>query len=415
MWNLFISSSGIRRREAEKAVAKTKMSEFLDLWDVKERKLLSIYLGVLSFFWGISIATALWTNDWSMWTFGTNILSGILFASLFAGFVFTRRFWGKGIVPARRIIINMLKIAVVFSIISVMIFSITVGFDFEDASEDTPSEPVSNVEKIVILNVLFIGFFIAVLVAFLGYLVIGMGFVGAVVMFEVGLTPVLIRRIRGITTSEERESRFLEWFMLIPDNLDTGTLSLDRPVKEEAFPWSRFYHAISWQIMISLLIAVTLSLNPFIKDAIDPSQILSILTNANIIVSLIILPTLLYLRLNVSIEGPVREFKIYKGFQSRLIRTFFAAGTIILILRLAVKEVTSLDFLLSFAGYAAMSVSIIIFFTWIYYNFFEDYAAFRVAERIPELVKGEDQGDEERDSLAEGEGADAPGKDSPET
>ena len=370
-------------------MTKSKVSEFLDLWDGKERKLLYIYLGVLFFFWGVAIATAIWTDDWSMWTFGNNILSAVLFASLFAGFVYTRRFWGKGIVPARRIIKMMLKLSVVVGLIVSIIFTILMIYYPEEAFDEDPSVQISNVEWFAMMVVLFIMGYLVGFLAFLFYLVVAMGFVGAVVMFEVGLTPVLIRRIKGITTSEDREARVLAWFLLIPENLDTGTLSVARPVKEKAFPWSRFYHAISWQIMVSLLIAVSLSLNPFIKDTIDPSQILSLLTNANIIVPLIILPSLIYLRLRVRIEGPAKEFRVYKGMQSRLIRTFFAAGTIIIILRLAVKEVTSQDFLLSFAGYAAISVSIIVFFTWVYYNFFEDFAAFRVAERIPGLMKGE--------------------------
>ncbi len=370
-------------------MAKTKVSEFLDLWDVKERKLLYIFLGALSFFWGVAIATAIWTNDWSVWTFGTNILSGVLFASFFAGFVFTRRFWGKGIVPARRMINMMLKLSVVVGLIVMMILTIAFAYYPEEAFDEDPQEQFSNGEWFGMMIVTFLMGFIVGFLAFLFYLVVAMGFVGAVVMFEVGLTPVLIRRIRGITTSEEREARILAWFLLIPENLDTGTLSVARPVKEEVFPWSRFYHAISWQIMISLLIAISLSLNPFIKDTIDPSQILSLLTNANIIVPLIILPSLMYLRLKVRIEGPAKEFRVYKGMQSRLIRTFFAAGTIIIILRLAVKEVTSQGFLLSFAGYAAISVSIIVFFTWIYYNFFENCAAFKVVERVPGLVRGE--------------------------
>ncbi|MCK4971588.1 MAG: hypothetical protein KAS77_13720 [Thermoplasmata archaeon] len=408
-------------------MAKSRISEFLDLWNVKERKLLYIYLGILFFFWGVAIATALWTNDWSAWTFGSNVLSGVLFASLFAGFVFTRRFWGKGIVPARRMINMMLKLSVVVGLILMMIFTILMAYYPQEAFDEDPSEPFSNAEWFGMMVALFILGFLAGFLAFLFYLVVAMGFVGALVMFEVGVTPVVIRRVRGITTSEERESRILAWFLLIPENLDTGTLSAARPVEEKAFPWSRFYHAISWQIMISLLIAVSLSLNPFIKDTIDPSQILSLLTNANIIVPLIILPSLIYLRLKVRIEGPAKEFRVYKGMQSRLIRTFFAAGTIIIILRLAVKEVTSQDFLLSFAGYAAISVSIIVFFTWIYYNFFENFAAFRVAERIPELMKGEEEGDEKRDEdgkgdmdedrdiPAEGKGTGSPGKDSLET
>jgi hypothetical protein len=181
----------------------------------------------------------------------------------------------------------------------------------------------------------------------------------------------------------------LAWFFLIPENLDTGTLSATQPVKEDVFPWSRFYHAISWQIMISLIIALSLSLNPFVPETINPSQILNLLNNANMIVPAIVLPALLYLRLKVRIEGPVTDFWVYKGIQSRLIRTFFAFGTIIIILRLAVEDVTSQDFLLSFAGFAVLSASIIVFFTWLYYNYFEEYAAFKVIERVPELVGGE--------------------------
>ncbi len=368
-------------------MAKTRLSEFLDLWDVKERKLLYIFMGVLFFFWGINILIAYVTNDWSVWTFGNNMLSGILFASFFAGFVFTRRFWNQGIVPARRIIIMLLKLSLIVGLFTVMIFSFFLAYYPEEAFGEDPPDQLSDLEWIGMMIVMF---FIGVLFGFVGLLfmmVVGMGFVGAVTMFGVGLTPVAIRRVEGITASDEMEAGILAWFLLIPENLDTGTLSVTRPVKEDVFPWPRFYHAISWQIMISLIIALSLSLNPFVPETISPSQILNLLTNANIIVPLIILPALLYLRLRVRIEGPVKDFRVYKGIQSRLIRTFFAIGTIIIILRLAVEDVTSQDFLLSFAGYAIISVSIIVFFTWLYYNFFENFAAFRVAERVPGLLK----------------------------
>jgi hypothetical protein len=384
-------------------VAKTRLSEFLDLWDVKERKLLYIFLGVLCFFWSISIVTAIRTNDWSIWTFGTNILSGVLFASFVAGFVFTRRFWSQGIVPKRRIIINMLKLSLIVGLIVMLIMAIYLAYNPQVIFDESSSEPLSNGERIAMLIVVFLGGTLAGFLALLFYLVVAMGFVGAVVMFWVGLTPVLIRRIKGITKSEETEARFLAWFLLIPENLDTETLSATRPVKEEVFPWSRFYHAISWQSMISLIIALSLSLNPFVPETINPSQILNLLTNANIIVPLIMLPTLIYLRLRVRIDGPVKDYRVYKGMQSRLIRTFFAVGTIIIILRLAVEDVTSQDFLLSFAGYAALRVSIIVFFTWIYYNNFENFAAFRVAERIPGILKVEDVEDGEVDEPKEDE------------
>lgn len=389
------------------------MPRFIDLWDVKERKLLYIYLSVLSIFWAISILTAYWTNDWSVWVFGSNILGGILFASFFVGFVFTRKFWNRGIIPARRMIKIMSKLSVVVGLIVMIIFITLMAYYPQEAFDESPDVQFSSVEWFAMMIVIFIGGVLAGFLAFLFYLVVAMGFVGAVVMAEVGLTPVLIRRIKGITKSEDREARFLAWFFLIPENLDTGTLSVARPVKEEAFPWSRFYHAISWQIMISLLIALSLSLNPFIKDTIDPSQILSLLTNANIIVPLIILPSLLYLRLRITIEGPAKEFWVYKGMQSRLIRTFFAAGTIIIILRLAVKEVTSQDFLLSFAGFAGLSVSIIVFFTWIYYNFFEDFAAFRVAERVPELLVEAEANEVKEDEIEDAGQPPAPSEEEP--
>jgi len=371
------------------------MAEFRDLWSVKERKLLYIYLGVLFFFWAFDIAQAVVTDDWSLWTFGNNMLSAVLFTSFFVGFVFTHRFWNQGIVPARRIIITLLKLSLIVGLFAVIIFSLLVAYNPEEAFPDDDSEELSDLEWSVMMILIF---FMGLLFGFIGFLfmlVVGMGFVGAVVMFEVGLTPVMIRRVRGITESDDIDARILAWFLLIPENLDTGTLSITRPVKEDVFPKSRFYHAISWQIMISLIIALSLSLNPFVPESISPSQILNLLTNANIIVPLIILPALLYLRLRVRIEGPVKDFRVYKGIQSRLLRTFFAFGTIIIILRLALEDVTSQDFLLSFAGYAFISGGIIVFFTWLYYNFFEDYAAFKVIERVPGLVKGEVDGVEE--------------------
>ncbi len=370
-------------------MAKTRLSEFLDLWSVKERRLLYIYLGILFFIWAVDIIQAIVTNDWSLWTFGNNMLSGILFASFFVGFVFTRRFWNQGIVPARRIIIMLLKLSLIVGLFVVMIFSLILAYYPEEAFGEDEFDELSDVELIGMMIVMFFMGFLFGFVGLLFMMVVGMGFVGAVVMFEVGLTPVMIRRVRGITTSDDIEAGILAWFLLIPENLDTGTLSVTRPVKEDVFPKSRFYHAISWQIMISLIIALSLSLNPFVPETISPSQILNLLTNANIIVPLIILPALLYLRLRVRIEGPVKDFRVYKGIQSRLLRTFFAFGTIIIILRLAMEDVTSQDFLISFAGYAFISGGIIVFFTWLYYNFFEEYAAFKVIERVPGLVKGE--------------------------
>ena len=370
-------------------MAKTRLSEFRDLWSVKERKLLYIYLGVLFFFWAFDIAQAVVTDDWSLWTFGNNMLSAVLFTSFFVGFVFTRRFWNQGIIPARRIIITLLKLSLIVGLFAVIIFSLIVAFNPEEAFDDDEFDELSDMEWTGMMIVMFFMGFLFGFVGLLFMLVVGMGFVGAVVMFEVGLTPVMIRRVRGITESDDIDARILAWFLLIPENLDTGTLSITRPVKEDVFPKSRFYHAISWQIMISLIIALSLSLNPFVPESISPSQILSLLTNANIIVPLIILPALLYLRLRVRIEGPVKDFRVYRGIQSRLLRTFFAFGTIIIILRLALEDVTSQDFLISFAGYAFISGGIIVFFTWLYYNFFEDYAAFKVVERVPGLVRGE--------------------------
>ncbi|MCK5254192.1 MAG: hypothetical protein KAQ96_14635, partial [Thermoplasmata archaeon] len=301
-----------------------------------------------------------------------------------------RMFWGKGIMSFRRMFKQMLKGSLVFAIVFLAIIWLLLlyGDEADLAEEGAPA--LEGYEIAIALVVMYIGlYFVGILIFLVGY-VMCMGLVGIVYLLTVGFAPPFLRRVRNLTAGDRWYGGVLEWLFFIPDNLDTGTLSATAPVVEKEFPWARFKRAVAWQMIFALLIAVLVSLNPFLLEAVSIETLFTVMENAYIFVPMLFLPVLVVLRLRVKIEGPVKDFYIYVGIRTRLVRTFLAIGTLVLFIRLALKDLDPEMLLLRMTGYFFMAIILISTFTWLYFNIVENQLAFKVIERAPWLVDGEE-------------------------
>jgi hypothetical protein len=261
-------------------------------------------------------------------------------------------------------------------------------------------ETLTTGEWIGMTTVLFIGAFLAVLLSFVLAMVFLFGFIGVIYLFMAGLAPLLLRWIRRITMRGHLKARTLGWLLLIPEHLDTGTLQVKAVKPEDEFPWGRFQRAFLWQVFFGLMIAVYVSLNPFFLRGAEIEELFNLMSNGFAIVSILVLPWFITLRLDARIEGPVRDFKVYEGIRSRMLRTFLAIGTIMIFLRFALEDLSPEKLLVNFAQYTIIIVLFTLLITYIYFNFFENDLAAKVVERLPWMEEDESE-EPEAESSAE--------------
>ena len=207
--------------------------------------------------------------------------------------------------------------------------------------------------------------------------------VGVIYLFDAGVVPVLIRWVKRITGRDHLGARALGWLLLIPDNLDTGTLTVDTPKEETTFPWDRFKLVVFWQLVSGLIIATYLNFNPFILDSLGPEQLFNLVNNALGIIPLLVIPWFVILRLNVRIDGPVKDFTLYGGIRSRMLRTFLVIGSLLIFIRITIEEIGVGEVLLNFTAYIISLALFSVLFSFVYFNFFENELAKRVVKRLP--------------------------------
>lgn len=370
-------------------MARSYFSRGLDLWDENEWRYIVLFLA----FWTALNAYAVWeawdSGDWGLTTFGYDLLVAFIWATFLMGAFFLRIFRGEAIVPFRYLLRKMTLAALVFGVVLVIIFRVAMMLAlFDDPEVD--DLPVG-VAMVTILIIVFIGGFLAGLLSLLLGYVMCMGLVGVIYLLSVGMVPPFMRRVRNLTGGDRWYGGVISWLFFIPDNLDTSTLHATMPVREEAFPWARFRRAVGWQVLFALLVAILVSLNPFLLDAVSLDTLFNIMDNAHIIVPMIFLPAMVFLRLQARIEAPIKDFQIYIGIRKRLVRTFLAIGTVVIFIRMAIKDLDPFMLLAHLFLYSIISITLIATFTFLYFNYFENRLAQKVVERAPWLVQdGED-------------------------
>ena len=368
------------------------LSRVLDLWEAKERRLLYLFFGILFFLWSGVIFGAVVTGDWSFIPLVERLIGVINFTCFMMVIFLVGKFKGLGVISFRA----MWRFILYASLVSALIVTVVFIMDVEGVidvgmSEEDFTEASSNGELALIFVVLFL-VFIGIIFIISGVVtLIMMGFVGVLYLFMVGLVPLDLRWVKRITMRGHLKARALAWVLLIPEHLDTGTLTIRRPEREKKFPWRRFWFAMAWMMAFNILVAVYVSLNPFFLRSASLEELIGFMTSGYIIVPIVVIPWLTIERLDARIEGPVKDFRLYEGIRSRLVRTFLTLGTLMIFIRFALEDISMDRILFNFGGYIAFSFLLIFAITFIYFNYFEYELARTIADRLPGLNR-EDEG-----------------------
>jgi hypothetical protein len=364
------------------------------LWTREEWWHIVLFLALWAFLSSGAILRAYRDGSWGVTTFGYDLMVAFIWATFLMGIFFVRMFWGRGIISPKRMLDVTWRGSLVFGLVFVVLIYLGMLYSQEnDVSGGGVQLPEGGELAWALVGIYFGGVLAGLVIVLFAY-VICMGLVGMLYLFALGLVPPFLRRVRSITGGDRWYGRVLEWLFFIPENLDTGTLHASMPEEEREFPLARFRRAVAWQALFALLIAILVSLNPFLLDMASLETLFEFMNNAHVIVPILFLPILVFLRLRVRITGPVKDFHLYVGIRTRLVRTFLATGTVVLFIRLALEDLDPEFLLLRLALFSVISISIISAFTWLYFNFVENQLAFKVVERVPWLVRSDEVSDE---------------------
>jgi hypothetical protein len=315
---------------------------------------------------------------------GRNLVTAYAITSFLLGFVFVRRFRGEGIVPVREITVTMVQVAVVVAVFFTLLLGLDIGGVFDTGLHEADGGNGPEMTGTRAATVL-VGFglltFGGTLLAMAVVLVGGFGIMGMIHVLMAGWTPKLIGDLEGITRREDRGSRALMWFLTIPRALDTDVVLVEEPTRETAFPWDRFRSAVLWQVAFGLIIAVYVSLNPWLLRSFSMNQLFRFMSTAFVVIPWMVIPWFIHRRLRARFKGVGRDFHFYAAFKDRSTRLIIAGGTILIFVKLAWETSSVEDILIAFSSYVFIMVLCIVAFTFIYFDFFENSLAVEVHSR----------------------------------
>lgn len=297
----------------------------------------------------------------------------------------------NGIIPTKKIF----KWFAIIAAVSTPVFTAFLFLDILSKSNDPNLYLWSNVSYIVVIG-LYVGMFLAVFLSFIIFIFFSFGMIGILSALERGIIPEILHHVSKITSnithSEKKKDRktflgyyVLRWLFIIPDVLNTKTLTIHYRKPSKQFPWSTLKKAMMWQLLLGVVVIIYISLNPFFLESISFQNLFTLATNITLFIPLIILPWFIFLELDARIKGPVKDFQLYSGIAYRMYRTFVTLGTIIIIIRLALKNVNPREVMMALPIYYVFFIIIVFFLTFIYFNYFEKDLAKDIANRYTEI------------------------------
>jgi hypothetical protein len=241
---------------------------------------------------------------------------------------------------------------------------------------------------------IFLGTIAAVVVVMVG----GFGLMGTLYMMEVGIIPKFLVKIQDVTAREGLEDKIMMWVFNIHSALDTETILLDEPSVEKTFPWKRFRTAVVWQILFSFVVAIYISLNPWLSDDLEIDRLFRFISVAIVTVPLLVIPWFIHKRLGSRIKGAHKDFFLYTAMRQRMVGLMVTAGTLLIFIRIALENYSPEEIIMNFVEFTFMMVLLMIAFSFIYFNFFENKLAMEVYRRWTEAKEQADAAREEEAS-----------------
>lgn len=213
------------------------------------------------------------------------------------------------------------------------------------------------------------------------FLIIGFGVNGFLSAYLRKKTPDLLNQIKDINENSKENAKeqgkikcihnyLISWMFDIPPYLNTKTLKIKKLDDNNSFPKSEFRKAIVWEIIICVILALNISLNPLLLEHFSLSELFGLTSSVATFTPLIVLPWFVFLGLEAKISGPVKDLWLYEGLKNRIMSLLVATGTLITFIRLSIERINIYIFLYSFIGYL-VSISILsLLFTFVYFNHF---------------------------------------------
>jgi len=343
-----------------------------------DKKTLSIFKILIIVVLAFSLFNLFIRGRVGIFTFINVLFNGLTVSFFFTGLISWYHYGKNHILGYRKFFVYIL---ITFAILSALfITALFIHYGGLDL-------PIFEMRIALQIWTLILGFFTSFLGLILGYfffLVMGFGVVGVLSAFLRSHTISLLENIKKLNegTSQKMkdediikylQSKIVSWIFDIPPYLDTTTLNIKRPVSETSFPKGKFKKALAWQVFFCIILAINISLNPILLQHFSINQLLGITSSIAVFTPLIVLPWFVYLKLEVEIEGPAKNFRLYEGLKSRVLSLLVALGTLITFVRLSLDRIDIQVFLLSFSAYLLGILILTVLFTFVYFNhFWED-------------------------------------------
>ena len=317
----------------------------------------------------------------------SSTLGGLTFSFLVVGIPVYVRCRKKSLTPRRRILRTITILSVTMTAVSMAATAL--------ASVYAPD--VVEFEKLTMEDLLLTGAFMATtlfitfIIVCYAMLVAALGIVGVIVAMERLVTPWILGQIVRLSWTKKPSllGRTIRWLFVIPDVLDTRTLSLNPTEPRKRVLPSDLRAPVLWQLIFGFVLGIYISFNPFVSDR-SPSALLStftLLATASTLLPFMILPWFLFRRLGAGIMGQTKQFALYEGIRSRVFRSYFAIGTIIILIRLSIQEI-AVAFEIYAAAFAAFMCAVLVsalLSTFVYLNYFENDLVEDVVEGSREI------------------------------
>ncbi len=387
-------------------MAKQKRFERMGTWEGKEGKFIQAFGALFGIIAVIAMSYSLILvsiAEISMWVFllgiATDLLVAFALTSFIMGILFTYHFREEGIVPIKEVLRTVLQVSLIVGLFFTLMVALDVLDVYESGLYDEDEGDQSGVGLAISLVLYFLLTFLGTATAVVVIMVAGFGMMGTLYMMEVGIMPKFLIKVQDVTAREGWQDKVMMWVFNIHGALDTGTVLVDEPSHETTFPWKRFRTAVLWQILFGFVVAIYISLNPWISADLDIDRLFRFVSAAIVVVPLLVLPWFIHKRLGSRIKGAHKDFFIYTAIRQRMTGLLMTAGTILIFLRLALERHSVEEIVAQFVRFSFLLVLLMIAFSFIYFNFIENKLAAEVYRRWTEALEEADDTDDEEGSL----------------
>jgi hypothetical protein len=380
----------------------------MGIWEGKEGRAIQAFGYLFVIFAIIVVANSLVLvsiAEISFWVFilglATDLLVAFALSSFVMGIYYTYHFRKEGIVRINEVMKTILQVCLILALFFTFMVAVDalgmIDTGIEDPEEGSDND-LEGLDLALSLVLYFFRIFLGTIAAVVVVMVGGFGLMGTLYMMEVGIIPKFLVKIQDVTAREGLEDKIMMWVFNIHSALDTETILLDEPSVEKTFPWKRFRTAVVWQILFSFVVAIYISLNPWLSDDLEIDRLFRFISVAIVTVPLLVIPWFIHKRLGSRIKGAHKDFFLYEAMRQRMVGLMVTAGTLLIFIRIALENHSPEEIIMNFVEFTFMMVLLMIAFSFIYFNFFENKLAMEVYRRWTEAKEQADAAREEEAS-----------------